>query len=721
MSSNPFVVGNIISIEGLRVTAMMHDNTNLLNYYYDGEYYSGVGIGTYIGIIRGPFTIIGKVEKEFLEDSYNDISNQEYGLDRFKRLIELKIIGKFNQNNDFVKGLGTFPLIYDEVVLLTEKKIQKIIQGNSVNHLFSYAIGNTVNEEIAFNLPWNNIFNTHIGIFGNTGSGKSNTLAKIYTELFSLNDSKVYHSGISQFVFIDFNGEYTRKDVLTTNKKTLKLSTSNDTSDKIRLSEKQFWDTETLSILFSATEKTQQPFLKNAINYYVIRNNYNISKDSIIEDIGKAFYNVFRRNNNKESLGILRNIFKKISFDSHFDNRTSNNDVYVWLNANWHSANSTYYNDDSSLSTNFYMSQKTEQDINNNRDELIRKLSSEPSVDSAFEQLTLADKLSIFTQLRLIFNLASNYSQFDHISPLIERIESRSNIIDRLIEINNEKIEEEVIVISLGDCNQEAKKVIPLLITKQFYREHKTKILNESGLNKTVHLIIDEAHNILSESSNREESTWKDYRLEVFEEIIKEGRKFGFYVTISSQRPSDISPTIISQIHNFFIHRLVNEQDLKMIGNTINSLDILSRRNIPELGAGQCVVTGTSFDMPIIIKVDQLPSNQTPDSENANLERIWSLQYHIELLKKQVSIESIESLIRILDRDNFLISVTLDKYIPNFNNNYYLREIIEHLHNEYTGKKVNFIKDIENSRVVLYKEGEDINKLLPEFESDKSY
>lgn len=721
MSSNPFVVGNIISIEGLRVTAMMHDNTNLLNYYYDGEYYSGVGIGTYIGIIRGPFTIIGKVEKEFLEDSYNDISNQEYGLDRFNRLIELKIIGKFNQNNDFVKGLGTFPLIYDEVVLLTEKKIQKIIQGNSVNHLFSYAIGNTVNEEIAFNLPWNNIFNTHIGIFGNTGSGKSNTLAKIYTELFSLNDSKVYHSGISQFVFIDFNGEYTRKDVLTTNKKTLKLSTSSDTSDKIRLSEKQFWDTETLSILFSATEKTQQPFLKNAINYYVIRNNYNISKDSIIEDIGKAFYNVFRRNNNKESLGILRNILQKISFDSHFDNRTSDNDVYVWLNANWHSANSTYYNDDSSLSTNFYMNQKTEQDINNNRDELIRKLSSEPSVDSACEQLTLADKLSIFTQLRLIFNLASNYSQFDHISPLIERIESRSNIIDSLIEINNEKIEEEVIVISLGDCNQEAKKVIPLLITKQFYREHKTKILNESGLNKTVHLIIDEAHNILSESSNREESTWKDYRLEVFEEIIKEGRKFGFYVTISSQRPSDISPTIISQIHNFFIHRLVNEQDLKMIGNTINSLDSLSRRNIPELGAGQCVVTGTSFDMPIIIKVDQLPSNQTPDSENANLERIWSLQYHIELLRKQVSNESIESLIRILDRDNFLNSVTLDKYIPNFNNYYYLREIIEHLHNEYTGKKVNIIKDIENSRVVLYKEGEDINKLLTEFESEKSY
>lgn len=56
-------------------------------------------------------------------------------------------------------------------------------------------------------------------------------------------------------------------------------------------------------------------------------------------------------------------------------------------------------------------------------------------------------------------------------------------------------------------------------------------------------MIIDEAHNILSESSNRESESWKDYRLETFEEIIKEGRKFGVYLTIASHRPADISST----------------------------------------------------------------------------------------------------------------------------------------------------------------------------------
>src|SRR5699024_2509802 len=136
---------------------------------------SGVGIGAYVGITRGPYKIIGKVEKEFLEDSYEDISNQDYALDRYKRIIELKIIGKFDTHNNFTKGVGTFPLIYDEIVLLSDNEIQVIIQGNRIQETYSYSIGKTVNEEVVFNLPWNNLLNTHIGIFGNTGSGKSNT------------------------------------------------------------------------------------------------------------------------------------------------------------------------------------------------------------------------------------------------------------------------------------------------------------------------------------------------------------------------------------------------------------------------------------------------------------------------------------------------------------------------------------------------------------------
>lgn len=124
----------------------------------------------------------------------------------------------------------------------------------------------------------------------------------------------------------------------------------------------------------------------------------------------------------------------------------------------------------------------------------------------------------------------------------------------------------------------------------------------------------------LSQQSNREAESWKDYRLELFEEIIKEGRKFGIFLTIASQRPADISPTIVSQLHNYFIHRLVNDRDLALLENTISTLDSLSKAQIPTLPQGACVVTGTTFEIPMLIQVERLPKSKEPDSADVNLD-----------------------------------------------------------------------------------------------------
>src|SRR5699024_4055649 len=123
---------------------------------------------------------------------------------------------------------------------------------------------------------------------------------------------------------------YPGDSVLTSDKTVLKLDTSKNSGDKIKLSNEQFWDVETLSILFSATEKTQQPFLKNTIDFYIIEQEFNVDKDHIINSIGQAFYNVFNSNNNKETLTILRNILDLLSFDYRYNRRTNNSDLYIW-------------------------------------------------------------------------------------------------------------------------------------------------------------------------------------------------------------------------------------------------------------------------------------------------------------------------------------------------------------------------------------------------------
>ncbi|MCT4617529.1 MAG: ATP-binding protein [Candidatus Gracilibacteria bacterium] len=130
--------------------------------------------------------------------------------------------------------------------------------------------------------------------------------------------------------------------------------------------------------------------------------------------------------------------------------------------------------------------------------------------------------------------------------------------------------------------------MVPMLICKELYDNKK----KDSNKNHSLHIIIDEAHNILSENSERESEQWKDYRLETFEEIIKEGRKFSVFLTISSQRPSDISTTIISQLHNYFLHRLINNKDIIAIEKTVAYLDKVSAESLPILPTGNCISAG---------------------------------------------------------------------------------------------------------------------------------
>lgn len=154
------------------------------------------------------------------------------------------------------------------------------------------------------------------------------------------------------------------------------------------------------------------------------------------------------------------------------------------------------------------------------------------------------------------------------------------------------------------------KKTLPLLLAKRLYDDHKTR-----GPDESLTIIVDEAHNILSTESFREAESWKDYRLETFEEIIKEGRKFGVFVTIASQRPNDISPTITSQAHNYFVHRLINDGDLKTIASAVSYIDRVMQDSIPTLPTGTCIFSGVATQMPLKINVQELDEHRKPKSD----------------------------------------------------------------------------------------------------------
>ena len=613
MNSN-FEVGIVWAVNGNQVTIKMNSITSDFTYFYNGEEYEGIRNGGYLSITRGHIDIICQIESEEIKDNYQkDIKNQYKENERYEKFVYARCIGFF-ENEKFNFGIKYSPIIYNTVKMISSSVIKSILSPNKEKNEVEFVIGKDLQYGLKIDLPWNKIFNTHIWIFGNTGSGKSNTLTNLYKILLNHKDLNLKNS---KFVFIDFNGEYIGDKVLCSNKIIYKLNTRQDNKgNKFPIKSSSFWDEEVLSILFPATEKTQKPFLKNLIERKNTYHNKNISKEENLEIyIKKTYENIFNNTNpKKETLDLIKKVLEKIN------NPRPILEKFKWFNGK-EGGSFVYIGDDNKIIHSNTIEKEKSIELNRILDIKSIKLKD---VFSPF------DELEIRARLDLISGVLSNFVQYDNINPLLSRIESISVSLKKIINIVEEENEPEentlnknnLEVISLRNCNQEIKKMFPILLAKEYFKEHKEQ--NKNEVKKTFHLIIDEAHNILSQQSNREAESWKDYRLELFEEIIKEGRKFGFFLTVASQRPADISETIMSQFHNFFIHRLINEKDLRLIDNVISTLDRSSKQLIPVLPQGACIVTGTAFDFPKIIQVDKIENREErPNSDDIDLEEIW--------------------------------------------------------------------------------------------------
>lgn len=584
------VVGEVISVSGVRISLRIFEDSNHETIFYDGTKYRGVSIREHISIQRGFIDIVCLVEGEFLDEKRIETEAEKTF---YIRKVDVKPIG-YILDGSFFEGVKYMPMIRDKASLISEAMVGKIYGTEGET---SFSIGAMLKENVPINLPWARLFNTHLGIFGNTGSGKSNTLAKLYTTLF---DEKLPAlKNKSQFVIIDFNGEYTEDQILPAKDKQITLLDSRKAKHKFWIESAHFWDVETLSLLFQATTNTQQPFLRR-----VLTGREKFKHVPLKHYLEKVFEQVFSTGEAKsDALDLSREIARMIECEPLQNNLKGI--IYYNKDKFFKHSNGTYYN---SNGNGFGINIK-------------------PILDE-YVNLDKVDQFNEFLlrcYLQLCSDVVFGYAQYEHIQPVLARAKSSISALRNVLEITDAPPPPYLLhVISLKKCKNEIKKILPLLIAKNFYTNHKDSEQLKSPPNKTLHLIIDEAHNILSEQSTREHEIWKDYRLELFEEIIKEGRKYGVYLTLSSQRPADISPTIVSQIHNFFIHRLVNDRDLMLLDNTISTLDSSSKALIPTLAKGCCVVTGTAFDLPMILKIEPLLKHHRPSSDDVNLEDLWA-------------------------------------------------------------------------------------------------
>lgn len=620
-----FSIGKVTSVEGRRIRIAVNKLKNSSHLLYQGEIVRNVAVGSFVKIAKGFVELVASVDGEHVQEDRSSSRDYKRTVENFTRELEVSLVGYF-ENGEFHRGVREMPLLDNECFILSETEFTAL-HTFVADEAAAIPLGVLAMEPTqAVRVGVDAIFASHIGIFGNTGSGKSYTLAKMYHELFEQYGDEPGFIARSQFVLIDFNGEYVNRipaegDSGTESlsvivgpdlKNEYRLSTRTDTGDRLPLPSSAVNDPTFWSILLDATEKTQVPFVAR-----VLRSDYwdrllpdpNALLTVIGDSIARCTKSTDPSMDRLLPINFLEEIQDCLGDDASGEFKSLVADFKN--NLGYHSANHSFY-------WGPYTGRKWSSD-----DDWNHFISGKvTTVTQNFSSVTDVDLVRFKLVLQYFRDVIGGFINREHIGPLMKRLDERVYGIKRLIKVSDESVASKPLtVVSLRDVNLDMRKVIPMILCRHLYELKKaTDVLGEHYLN----LIIDEAHNILSVDSARESEAWRDYRLETFEEIIKEGRKFGVFLTIASQRPHDISPTIISQLHNYFLHRLVNDLDIRAIEKAVSYLDRVSFESMPILPTGVCILSGVAAQIPVMVTVSALDPAFAPNSRTMSIVDAWS-------------------------------------------------------------------------------------------------
>ena len=151
---------------------------------------------------------------------------------------------------------------------------------------------------------------------------------------------------------------------------------------------------------------------------------------------------------------------------------------------------------------------------------------------------------------------------------------------------------------------------------------HRYRKMNSAVL-PTV-MVMEEAHTFIKRYQNDSENQdTAAICCQVFERIAREGRKFGLGLVISSQRPSELSPTVLSQCNTFLLHRISNDRDQALVQQLVpdNLRGLL--RELPSLPSQRAILLGWASELPVLVKIDDPPKMHQPHSDDPDFWNVW--------------------------------------------------------------------------------------------------
>lgn len=562
------------------------------------------------------------------------------------RKMELQPVGTLiakNEGYQFKRGLETFPSVGDIVILPTEEQLRSIIESGNNRRVY---IGNSPlvgNAKVM--IDPDRLFGRHLAVLGNTGSGKSCSVAGLIR--WSLESAKEQlcdkaKAVNSRFIVLDPNGEYSKAFY---DKTDAKLYTVNlETEDKKRQLEVPlwFWNTDEWCGFTKASPKTHRTTIVHALK--TVRSDVNLERLPKVNELSNYIKVILQAL--KISVKEGTPFVKKPAFGFH-------NSLVKWskgfkveeefsdeLKESLNKLNSKILEFCTNRSGNGFIDYTyTREEIS----ELIALMECVFSEAGGKEEDFLPideDSPIQFTGENFIRSIEANaeiLNTTDYIITLMPRIKALLTDVRVKKVIDNESIKlskwledyigtnnkESLTIIDLSLLPSEITGIITAVIARMIFEAQQRYLkLNKQCL-PTV-LVMEEAHYFVKRYNDDAENIGPTTQCcKVFEKIAREGRKFGLGLVLSSQRPSELSPTVLSQCNSFLLHRISNDRDQELVSRLLpdNMRGIL--REMPSLPSQYAVLLGWASELPVMVKMRTLPKNQCPQSEDPDYWDVW--------------------------------------------------------------------------------------------------
>lgn len=672
-------IGKIVSVEYDKFRVRLFSTTKNSTLSINGQVYYFGNIGSYLKTINSTGEYILCEVSAILDYNQEGKLYSSFNLDSSREFI-VKPIGTIPSDGSFSMGVGIFPSLYNDVEIVTFDDLKKILfnQGTpdtNIHHTIDIGYSKSlINYKISLSI--NKLFNIHTAVLGNSGSGKSNTIARILQEVFRKEKNHAYGAKV---ILFDSNGEYPRAFCENLNNEihTVFYKPNVDEAEesicKFTLPYYLMNLDEWLAFLM-ASERTQKPFWDNVLQEcYKFYRMFNSKEEDDITQFANYIkwktWRILSEINNKADsdstrMTIAKGAIQKLKeICETVPKDYVSKDVVKDLNNFFETCINLcliyYGNNNNSLSDALPKFVKTGNDaryvtiqlIGGNNAHYESSLSSRNS-DSAFVQIdetsalkTADEKLEsgeyfdykfLKTAAELILleeEAKGNQRIREFTSTLMTRLdvflynsecefmrEKESNYKDeedyltQVFGISNGNNDNQLVTIDSSEVGTDTLELMTSVVSRMLF-DYRKKQKGDNRRKNPIHLVLDEAHRYIRKD------TEYILRENIFEKIAREGRKYSLYLLISSQRPSELSQTVLSQCGNYIVHRIQNEVDMNYIYSVLPYFSSDYINKIKQAVPGEALVFGNCVPMPLMIKVEQ--ASPDPNSKNCLIDEEW--------------------------------------------------------------------------------------------------